>query len=92
MQLWGLAGYAELGITGLMPSTGLCRVILSSLRLADMLSTSNRHNPEELRWWLRGRFVEFGRSTARQLAIPKMKETGKAFCSVSAEAFIMPSH
>ena len=67
-------------------------MILSSLRLADMLSTSNRHNPEELHWWLRGRFVEFGRSTARQLAIPKMKETGKAFCSVSAEAFIMPSH
>src|ERR1039457_2250789 len=24
----GLAGYAELGITGLMPSTGLCRVLL----------------------------------------------------------------
>ena len=72
-----------------MPSSGLCRVILSSLRLADMLSTSNRHNPETLRWWLRGRFVECGPSTARQLAISKMKETGEAFCSVSAEAFIM---
>ena len=67
-------------------------MILSSLRLADMPSASNRHNPEELHWWLRGRFVEFGRSTARQLAISKMKETGEAFCSVSAEAFIMPSH
>ena len=75
-----------------MPSTGLCRVILSSLRLADMLSTSNRHNPEELRRWLSGRFVEFGRSTARQLAIFKMKDTGKALCSDSAEAFVMPSH
>jgi len=51
-------------------------VILSSLRLADMLGTSNRYDPEELRWWLRGRFAEFGRSTARQLAISKMKETG----------------
>jgi len=27
-----LAGYAELGITGLMPSAGLCRVLLRAIR------------------------------------------------------------